>query len=92
VTAARTQLLLGGALALLTAAEVGLAYAHVAHRPRLAALTALALAQAAGIVGIGMHLGREPRSLQLAFVGSLLLPAIYAVALIASTLVGNHGP
>ena len=86
------QLTLAAALATLTAAELGLAYARVAHSARLAALTLLALTQAAAILGIGMELGREPRPLRLAFVGALMLPCIYAVALIGEALAGSHGP
>jgi FtsH-binding integral membrane protein len=92
VTPARTQLLVAAALALLTAAELGVAYVHVAHGPRLAALTMLALAQAAAIIGLGMELAREPRPLRLAFVGTLVLPFIYAAALIGEALAGSHGP
>ena len=92
MTGARTQLTLAGVLATLTAAELGIAYAHVARGPRLAALTMLALAQAAAILGVGMGFGREPRPLRLAFVGALVLPCIYAAALIAEALAGSHGP
>ena len=92
MTATRRQLTLAGALALSTAAELGIVYAHVARGPRLAALTMLALAQAAAIIGVGMELLREPRPLRLAFVGTLLLPVIYAAALIAEALAGSNGP
>ena len=93
MTSPRTQqLTLAGALALLTAAELGLAYAHIARGPRLAALTLLALAQAAAILGVGMELGRQARPLRLAFLGALVLPCLYAAALIGEALAGSHGP
>jgi hypothetical protein len=92
VTTTRVQLMLAGSLALLTAAELGVVYAHVARGPRLVALALLALAQAAAIVGVGMELRREPRVLRLAFVGALVLPCIYAAALVGEALAGSHGP
>lgn len=92
MTRTRAQLGLALGLAALTAAELGVAYAHVAHRPRLVALTLLALAQAAAIVGIGMELTSEPRPLRAAFLGTLLLPFLYAAALIGEALAGSHGP
>lgn len=93
MTSARTrQLMLAGALALLTAAELGVAHAKFARGPRLAALTLLALAQAVAILGVGMELGRQPRPLRLAFVAALALPCIYAAALIGEALAGSHGP
>ncbi len=92
MTRARAQLGLALGLAALTAAELGVVYAHVARRPRLVALTLLALAQAAAIIGVGMELSREPRPLRIACIGTLLLPFLYAAALIGEALAGRYGP
>ena len=92
MTPTRAQLTLAATLALLTAAELGVVYAQVARGPRLVALALLALAQAAAIVGVGMELRRESRPLRLAFVGALVLPCIYAAALIGEAVAGSHGP
>ena len=71
------------ALAVLTAAEIGVVYVPGVQRaPMIAALVLMALAKAALVLLFFMHLGSETRVLRLGVVLPFLLPAAYSLALI----------
>jgi cytochrome c oxidase subunit IV len=86
------QVVLTVGLALLTAAELGLRRLGLPHALTLGLLLALALANAALVVAVGMGLWGAARPLKLAFVLPLVLPAAFAVAIVAEAVVGAHGP
>jgi hypothetical protein len=92
VTAARAQILVAVGLAALTGAELAIKYARVPHALTATALLALALANAAGVVTFSMHLRTESRALKLAFLAPLVLPALYAFAIIVEAATGARGP
>ncbi|HEY0706596.1 MAG TPA: cytochrome C oxidase subunit IV family protein [Polyangia bacterium] len=72
------------ALALLTLAEVGVVYVPgIARGLLIAALILLAVAKAALVLLVFMHLRGEARGLRLGVILSCLFPAIFAAVLIA---------
>ena len=74
-------------LVVLTVAEVGVVNVPAIPRDRLiAALVAMALAKAGLVLFFFMHLGRETRALKLTVVTPFLLPAGYAVVLMADAV------
>lgn len=89
MTSVRAHLIAFVALAALVGAELALKYAHVARAGTAVALGALALANFGGVVAFHMNLRREPRALRLLFVLPLVLPALFAVALVADA--AGHG-
>lgn len=73
-----------GALCALTVAEIGVVYVPgIAHGLLVSALILLAVAKAALVLVYYMHLGHETRGLKLTVILPFLLPAIYALVLIA---------
>jgi caa(3)-type oxidase subunit IV len=73
-----------GALAVLTAAEVGIVYVPGIGRGLLiSALILLAMAKAALVLMVFMHLRGEPRGVRLGVIVPCIFPAIFAVVLIA---------
>ena len=78
-------------LALLTVAEIGVVYVPgIARALLILALVLLALAKAGLVMLVFMHLGREVRGLKLGVLTPFLLPAIYAVVLIAEAMWRGH--
>jgi caa(3)-type oxidase subunit IV len=79
------------ALAVLTVAEIGVVYVPgIARALLIVALVLLALAKAGLVMLVFMHLGREVRGLKLGVLAPFLLPAIYAVVLIAEAMWRGH--
>jgi caa(3)-type oxidase subunit IV len=79
------------ALAVLTVAEIGVVYVPgIARTLLIVALVLLALAKAGLVLLVFMHLGREARGLKLSVLAPFLLPAIYAVVLIAEAFWRGH--
>jgi caa(3)-type oxidase subunit IV len=80
----RPYLVAFAALALLTAAELGVVYVPGIGRALLiAALVLLAVAKAGLVLMVFMHLGRESAAWRRSVIGALLLPAVLAFALMA---------
>jgi caa(3)-type oxidase subunit IV len=74
-------------LVILTGAEVGVVnMAGIARHQLVGALVALALAKAGLVLVFFMHLGQETRGLKLTVLLPFLLPAGYAVALMADAV------
>ena len=72
------------ALAVLTAAEIGVVYVPgIAHGLLVVALVLLALAKAGIVLLVFMHLGSETRTVKLGVLLPFLLPALYAFTLVA---------
>jgi hypothetical protein len=80
---ARTHLIAFVVLAALVAAELALRALHLPPALTLATLGALAVANSAGVVAFHMNLRREPRATRLVFVAPLILPLLFAVAVVA---------
>jgi caa(3)-type oxidase subunit IV len=79
------------ALAVLTVAEIGVVYVPgIARTLLIVGLVLLALAKAGLVLLVFMHLGREVRGLKLGVLTPFLLPAIYAVVLIAEAMWRGH--
>jgi caa(3)-type oxidase subunit IV len=79
------------ALAVLTVAEIGVVYVPgIARALLIVALVLLALAKAGLVLLVFMHLGREERGLKLGVLAPFLLPALYAVVLIAEAMWRGH--
>jgi caa(3)-type oxidase subunit IV len=75
------------ALTVLTVAEIGVVYVPgIARVLLIVALVLLALAKAGIVLLVFMHLGREVRGVKLGVLGPFLLPALYAVVLIAEAM------
>jgi caa(3)-type oxidase subunit IV len=71
-------------LAVLTLAEVGVVYIPgIAHGLLVSALVLLALAKAGLVLLVFMHLQGESRGLKWSILSPFLLPALYAVVLVA---------
>jgi cytochrome c oxidase subunit 4 len=82
--ARRSYWLTFAVLAALTLAEIGVVYIPgIAHGLLVSALVLLALAKAALVLLVFMHLGSESRGLKWTVLSPFLLPAIYAVVLMA---------
>lgn len=80
------------ALAILTLAEIGVIYVPgIGHGLLVAALVSLALAKAALVLLVFMHLGSETRAVRAGVLFPFLLPAIYAIALIAEAAWRGRG-
>jgi caa(3)-type oxidase subunit IV len=75
------------ALGVLTLAEIGVVYVPgIARSMLILALVLLALAKAGLVLLVFMHLGRETRGLKWSVLAPFLLPAIYAVVLVAEAI------
>jgi hypothetical protein len=70
-------------LAAVVAAAVALRAVHLPRTLTAVMLGLLAAAGFAGVVGFHMNLRTEPRWLRTCFASSLVLPVLYAVALVA---------
>jgi cytochrome c oxidase subunit IV len=86
------RLAVSAGLSVLTAASIGVHYAHLPRALGWTLLGALALGNAALVVGATMHLAAAPRALKLAFLGALAFPLLYAVAVVGEAAVGSRGP
>ena len=74
-------------LAVLTAAEVGVVYVPGLGRGLLiSALVLLAVAKAGVVLLVFMHLHGEARAVKRSILGTMLLPAVYALVLITEAL------
>ena len=72
------------ALCILTVAELGVVQVPgIGHRLLISALVLLAVAKAALVLLFFMHLRHEGRALKLTVLGPFVLPAAYAVILMA---------
>jgi caa(3)-type oxidase subunit IV len=84
MSARKRYLLVFGLLTVLTVVEIGVVYVPgIGFSPLVAALVLLALAKAGLVLTHFMHLGQETRGLKLTVVVPFMLPAAFAVVLIA---------
>jgi cytochrome c oxidase subunit IV len=92
MSGAGRRLAVSAGLAALTAASIGVKYAHLPRPLAWALLGALAVANAGLVVGATMHLAAAPRALKLAFLGALAYPVLFAVAVVLDAAIGSRGP
>lgn len=79
----RATLAVFAVLALLTVAELAVKYLSLSRAALIVGLVSLALAKASCVALFFMHLKSESRSLKLVVGLPLILPALYAMGLVA---------